>query len=236
MLSCNSNTSSEQAPVIFPTISKPSNKFYPNEPDVKRATVFIDGQNLLYSLRHAFGVRYPNYDPRKLAEEFCKKNGYELHAVRFYTGTETEQSNKFWYDFWKKKIDTMKQEGVITYTRPLQYRRVPDRDDPSKQVMVPMEKGVDIRIALDIVQELQMRESNVMVVFSQDSDFCELSSEIRNIARKQGRWIKFVSAYPKGKDDIYSRGINGSDWAPFDAEFYRNCIDRRDYRPQNYQQ
>ena len=34
----------------------------PTEPLVKRAFVFIDGQNLHHSVRESFGYTHPNYD------------------------------------------------------------------------------------------------------------------------------------------------------------------------------
>ena len=34
----------------------------PSEPSIKRAVVFIDGQNLFHAAREAFGYTYPNYD------------------------------------------------------------------------------------------------------------------------------------------------------------------------------
>jgi len=34
----------------------------PEEPSKKRTFVFIDGQNLFYAVKEAFGYRLPNYD------------------------------------------------------------------------------------------------------------------------------------------------------------------------------
>jgi len=39
----------------------------PPEPTIKRAVAFIDGQNLFYAAKKAFGYQYPNYDPKLLA-------------------------------------------------------------------------------------------------------------------------------------------------------------------------
>jgi hypothetical protein len=40
----------------------------PLEPAQKRTFVFIDGQNLFYAAKQAFGYNYPNYDPLRLAQ------------------------------------------------------------------------------------------------------------------------------------------------------------------------
>ena len=34
----------------------------PAEPAIKRAVIFVDGQNLYHAAREAFGYTYPNYD------------------------------------------------------------------------------------------------------------------------------------------------------------------------------
>jgi len=43
------------------------------EPLKKRAVVFVDGQNLYYSVREAFGYTHPNYDVLALARAVCGK-------------------------------------------------------------------------------------------------------------------------------------------------------------------
>ena len=62
--------------------------------------------------------------------------------------------------------------------------------------LVAQEKGIDIRIALDVIRMARQDEFDVAVVFSQDQDFSELSDEIRSLSKEQGRWIKIVSAFP----------------------------------------
>ena len=37
-----------------------------DEPAIKRAIAFVDGQNLFYAAKEAFGYSYPNYDPDSL--------------------------------------------------------------------------------------------------------------------------------------------------------------------------
>jgi hypothetical protein len=43
------------------------------EPAIKRAVVFIDGQNLFHSAKAAFGYHEPTYDVRALATSVCAK-------------------------------------------------------------------------------------------------------------------------------------------------------------------
>ena len=56
------------------------------EPNIKKAVVFVDGQNLFYATKNAFGYAYPNYDVKLLAEKICLNQGWSLQQIRFYTG------------------------------------------------------------------------------------------------------------------------------------------------------
>jgi hypothetical protein len=58
----------------------------PPEPAIKRAVAFVDGQNLFFAARQAFGYTYPNYDFPALAAAVCAANGWNLQQARFYTG------------------------------------------------------------------------------------------------------------------------------------------------------
>lgn len=50
----------------------------PAEPVVKRTIAFIDGQNLFYAVKKAFGYTYPNYDAKALAERIAAPRGWTL--------------------------------------------------------------------------------------------------------------------------------------------------------------
>ena len=71
----------------------------PPEPPVKRAVAFIDGQNLFHAVREAFGYTYPNFDPSALAHATCKRQGWHLDQVRFYTGIPDPTDDPFWNHF-----------------------------------------------------------------------------------------------------------------------------------------
>ena len=58
------------------------------------------------------------------------------------------------------------------------------------------EKGIDVRLALDVIALGQCREYDVALVMRQDQDLSEVAEEIRTIAREQRRWIKIASAVP----------------------------------------
>ena len=203
------------------------------EPAPRRAVIFIDGQNLFRSAKDAFGHNYPNYDPMALARTICLREGWELCQVRFYTGYPDPDDNPFWNHFWTSKFAQMGRQGIHVFSRTLRYRNetIIQPDGRESTVMVGREKGIDVRLALDILLLGFRREYDVAVVFSQDQDLSEVADEIRILAKSQGRWIKIVSAFPMSPTSKNRRGINGTDWLKVDRETYTSCIDPRDYRP-----
>ena len=203
------------------------------QPAQIRAVTFFDGQNLFHCAKAAFGYTFPNYDPLALSKAVCASKGWELAESRFYTGVPDAADNAFWNHFWVAKGAQMGREGVHVYTRPLRYR--------NKQVKLPDgsvhtfldgdEKGIDVRIALDVIRLVHDRRYNVALLFCRDQDLSEVAEEIRAISNEQNRWIKIASAYPYSPAVRKVRGINKTDWIPIDRATYDACLDGRDYRP-----
>ena len=119
----------------------------PAEPAIKRTLAFIDGQNLFYAIKDAFGYTFPNYDPPALARAICLARGWALCGTYFYTGLPSLEDDPFWNHFWTAKLATMGTRGVKTFTRHLRYRNQTVRlpDGRTTTVLVGQEKGIDIQ-------------------------------------------------------------------------------------------
>ena len=198
-----------------------------------RAIAFFDGQNLFHSAKAAFGYRWPNYDPVALTKAVCASRGWVSVGIKFYTGVPDVTDKPFWNHFWVAKCAQMGREGVSIFTRPLMYR--------NKEVKLPDgsiytfldgdEKGIDLRIAIDVIRLAHSKDYDVAILFCRDQDFSELADEIRRISIDSRRWIKVASAYPYSPVVKNFRGIDKTEWIKIDKSLYDACIDRRDYRP-----
>jgi len=93
------------------------------------------------------------------------------------------------------------------------------------------EKGIDVRLAIDVIRLAHRGVFDVALIFSQDQDLSEVAQEIRQIADEQTRWIKVASAFPSSPTLDNRRGIDKTDWIRIDRATYDSCLDRRDYRP-----
>jgi uncharacterized LabA/DUF88 family protein len=203
------------------------------EPATKRAITFIDGQNLYHGLREAFSsTTHPNYDLMKLSQAVCAREGWVLKQVRFYSGYPSAKDDPVWNRFWQKKLLSISRQSVKKFTRELRYRmkKIKLTGGSELSVLVGEEKGIDVRIAIDLIRLGLDSEYDVAIVFSQDQDLSEATDEVRNISQQQDRWIKIVCCYPVGPNTTNARGINRTEWKPFDEAFYTPCIDPIDYR------
>jgi uncharacterized LabA/DUF88 family protein len=202
------------------------------EPVTKRAIAFIDGQNLFHGAREAFGSTHPDYDPVALARSVCTQQGWTLTQTRFYTGIPDAADNAFWHGFWTRKLQAMSRHGVVTFSRPLRYRnkKVALPDGTTHSFLAGEEKGIDIRITLDLIRLATREEYDIGIIFSQDQDLSEVADEIRELARHQQRWIKLAAAFPSSPTSRNRRGINGTDWIRIDRALCDSSRDTRDYR------
>jgi len=206
------------------------------EPSVKRTVAFFDGQNLYHHAKAAFGYSYPNYSPLALASQVCCRNGFNLHEIRFYTGIPSSKDDPFWNAFWSAKLLAMSRAKIKTFSRPLRYRPKTITISPGVEFSTTLgeEKGIDVRIAIDVMRLVRTNELDVALLFSQDQDFSEVADEVRAVAREQNRWIKIASAFPRSPTASNTRGINKTDWIPIHRSLYDACIDTHDYRPSRH--
>ena len=205
----------------------------PDEPAIKYAMAFVDGQNLYQHAKEAFGHHHPNYDPIKLHNAVCASRGWTPNLVRFYTGVPSPDQSSMWSGYWARRLLSLSRAGVAVTSRPIRYRQqeINLPDGTRDTVTTPQEKGIDVRLALDVVSLARKRNFDVAVIYSQDQDLAEVVAEIKEISREQDRWIRVACAYPDGPNASARRGIDGTEWIKMDEAFYNTCLDPRDYRP-----
>lgn len=92
-----------------------------SEPTIKRVYTFFDIQNLYLSVKTAWRVKYPNFDPVVLSEYVTSKfENWVLTGIRLYTGVHAAEKNPFWHNFWNKKLTSHKNldKRVDVFTTP----------------------------------------------------------------------------------------------------------------------
>lgn len=127
----------------------------------------------------------------------------------------------------------MECKGIHVTKRILKYHseEVTFADGSTKERFIAKEKGIDVRLALDMVRLARQNQYDVAVLFSQDQDLAEATRDIKDIAQEQERWIRLVCAFPYGPDAFPKGGVRGCHESfKMDKTFYNKCLDTRDYR------
>ena len=194
--------------------------------DMLNTILFFDGQHLYRSAKDAWrpapavgpsNYSWPSYDVEKLANTLVSRDPQRVvKQIRFYTGVPDLNVDPFWHKFWTNKLRYLKSHGIEIYK---------GRINSSGQ-----EKGVDVRIAIDLVKLTYEQEYEVAMIISQDWDFGPAVRLAKEIAKDQGRQLTFESCFPVGPGTTYKRGVPGTIWIQIDQATYDTCFDPRDYR------
>lgn len=195
-----------------------------------RTIVFFDGQNLYHLAKDAWAPTprvpsspygYPSYDVERLAANLVNRvPNRRLVQIRFYTGVPNPKHGRvaaFWQGFWNNKLRFLGSRGIYVYR---------GRVNPGGQ-----EKGVDVSLAIDLIQLTYDAAYDVAIVVSQDWDFGAAIRLAKAIASGQSRKVEFESAFPYEVGIINPRGIPGAAWVHIGKALYDACIDPTDYRP-----
>jgi uncharacterized LabA/DUF88 family protein len=232
---------------------------FPNPHPKPRAYVFFDGQNLFHDAQREFAVTHPDFDPLRLANLVCDRRGWDLRHVRFYTGVPTEQQSRTWSVFWANKGAAMKRLGVEVVTRKLNpktvsiklYDRVrivlPDGTDyPGRlhfdnldevpdgvilEAATFTEKGIDVRLAVDLIRFFREGQYDAGLVFSRDKDLAEAVDEVKRLAAFARTAVTVASAFPSQSGG--GSGIPGTLHIPVSQADYDACRDPRNYFPKS---
>ncbi|QOJ35788.1 MAG: NYN domain-containing protein [Nitrospira sp.] len=200
------------------------------EEGLLKVIVFFDGQNIYHLAKSAWApvpavanspYCYPSYDVSKLATYLVNLQPRRaLTQTRFYTGVPNVQHDPFWNGFWSNKLRFLGSRGIYVYR---------GRVNPGGQ-----EKGVDVSLAIDLINLTYEKQYDVAILVSQDHDFGPAVKLAKQIAQDQGRQLRFESAFPCNLTNYRNiprpRGVPGTIWSFIDKNVYDSCFDPTDYR------
>ena len=144
-----------------------------------RVVVFIDYQNVYHLARSAFGhegnpdKNVGHVHPLKVGELLCDLGrsslaDRELGGVRVYQGLPDARSGADLVRFTSRQLAGWRRsEGVVVKTRPLAYHQ---STAGGRTVWRAQEKGVDVMLAVDVVDMARTDAYDTAVVFSADTD------------------------------------------------------------------
>lgn len=199
----------------------------------KEAFFFIDGQNLFLSSKKLYGYQHPNFDVVRLCENLAKLKDATVGKISFYSGMPGQSESPHWHEYWLRRMDSLRKQGVEVFNPPIKYRFKQERqfDGQMRNVLHGSEKGVDVKLAIDMFKQ-GIKGGDYIVVLSQDNDLSVAANEIQNYAIAHGKSVEICSAFPT-HGHRSTRGIEGTIWLPMSKEFYDANIDPIDYRTES---
>ena len=215
----NGYTDNDLLPVcwIVGSLTPPGGCFF-----AMRTIVLVDGQNLYHLAKAAWGpggnYDWPSYDVDKLARTLVGlQSGRTLQEIRFYTGVPDQRASALWNAFWRNKTAYLRRQGISVYLGTISAGG--------------QEKGVDVSLALDLVQATHDQAYDAAIIVSQDADFGPAVGLAKRVAHSQNRQLIFESAFPYAAGKVAPRGVPGTTWVRIDQAIYDSCFDPRNYRP-----
>lgn len=193
-----------------------------------RVVLFIDYQNVYKTAREAFHSRsaphwYGQIDPVALGELIVARSPFErtLSGVRIYRGIQDSAKDPKGYAASRRQITAWSRYmRVEVLTRTLRYPSGWPREKP-------MEKGIDVSLALDYALMAYRQEYDVGILMSTDTD---LKPALEAVVDLEAARVE-VAAWSSQRGHssrlaIKSRKI-WCHWLGRDA--YTSVQDRRDY-------
>ncbi len=180
---------------------------------MKKAVIFIDGNNLYHNLKQ-MKIKPSNLDFKKLGDFICTQFKCELQEVRYYNSMPTLRDGKELYYAHLGFIDKLKKIPKFTvHTRKLQAHSTKELLKEKQELIDSMdlckncgpiveenfldvignvkkkEKGVDVMLAVDLIEYAIKDKADILILFSGDADFVPAMK----LAQKNNKEVLSVS-------------------------------------------
>ncbi|MFA7708798.1 MAG: NYN domain-containing protein [archaeon] len=148
---------------------------------IKRVMIFIDGSNFYYSLRCSFS------NTKIYFEKFCNflSENDDLIKIKYYNSPLNIKDNEDEYKKQQRFFAYLSEVPLID----IYFGRLEKRPDGKKA-----EKGVDVKLAVDLVVNAYKDNYDIAILVSNDADFIPAIQE----AKELGKQVINVS-FPKTK-------------------------------------
>lgn len=144
-------------------------------PYSENVAVFIDWQNAYKAAREAFNLtglpnERGNFSPYALAQILAaggdRGDSGRLVRVEVHRGLPSNQNDRIGYGANRRQAAAWMRENpnvVIPRLRPLRY-------DPDDLTAPPVEKGIDVALAVSAVEQVLTTRCDVAIIFTHDTD------------------------------------------------------------------
>jgi uncharacterized LabA/DUF88 family protein len=186
---------------------------------MKKSFVFIDGSNLYHRIKSVAehflretGQKYGtvDFDFRGFCNSF--KGDTDLQEIHYYVGQVTRLRNGASEDVEKSEQMYAAQQRLAGYLQkeniPIHYGKLLREPNPSG---IYHEKGVDVRIAVEMIRFARQAKYDVAYLLSSDSDLISAVQEVKSFERevvyvgvKRIPTLEALKSFQEQKKDPYA--------------------------------
>lgn len=160
-----------------------------------RVAVFIDYQNVYMGARSAFGIeKQDNYVhgqvfPRRVGLLLTDRGRHidpdrELEMVHVFRGKPSSKWDPVAQGACDRQVRMWnRQKAVFAHTRPLKYQQVGTYPNGNRKFDV-REKGIDVLLALTMVDGAMSDLFDVAVLFSADTDLLPAAEAVQRLGKR----------------------------------------------------
>jgi uncharacterized LabA/DUF88 family protein len=203
---------------------------------VDRVAVFVDYENVYWSAREAFHAGQPtsrrlgHINPEALGATLTAmgRSPRTLQSVRVYRGMPSPVLDPRGYRAWRAQIAQWEKAGVTVVSRVLRYPPGWPHAAPGEH---PQEKGIDVALALDVVDLAHRGAYDVAIIVSVDSDLLPALEMIQRMEMGgQGPHVEVAAWSSPGRYPHRLRTPRRNVWCHWlDAAAYEQVRDGTDY-------
>jgi len=159
-----------------------------DETQLPKAEVFIDLQNFNSFLSSCCGVNPFRLHIVNFMKEWLHFNGMSVGQIRIYTGVPDERIEPARAEAVHKRLSWLHGTGARIFTHKMAYSRSRENGEQRGR-----EKGVDVRLASELVEAVAVRGVRRVVVVTQDRDLVQGLDVARNICMMRGEYLHAFS-------------------------------------------
>lgn len=171
--------------------------------DPGKTIVFIDYQNFYHFLKQNFALNIAGLHLPNLVKAWCLSKGVAADEIRVYTGVHDAHADPIKAASMQKRLNWMRDQGVKVFATKLHYAK-----DPASGQLVGREKGIDVRMACEIVKAVATENLAHAVVITQDTDLVEAVKVAKAVAIAMGKQFTAYSPIlkPTSGNDMLGNG------------------------------
>lgn len=163
------------------------------------AVVFVDLQNLHNFLGDQCGVNPYQFNMVDFLKEWGASYGIPVAEIRVYTGIHSDLREPEKAAATTKRLNWLARQGVKVFTSKLAYAV-----DHTTGLTRAREKGVDVRLASELIQAVACEGVSRVILITQDNDLSQAVDVARSICRSRG--VRLQAFSPELKDRSRASG------------------------------